>query len=425
MEVEERPTKIRRLSYPANTSNELRTVPGKSTREGNHSMLEQKRTLIAEVNHEDESAASSDEGGILLEDSENGQVNAAASSGMIAPAAGSALSKNQLKKLKRKQDWEDGRAFRKAKRKEKIKEKKQHKRDATKNEVDPAPAQSPAEPPSSNVKHENGIVETPKQRHVRTVQLPITFIFDCGFDELMSEKERISLASQLTRCYSDNYRAPFRAHLAVSSFGGQLKQRFDTVLSGQHQSWKGVKFLAEDFVEAAEQAKVWMTGDQGGILKGSFAAYTTGDQIVDSGETETVYLSSDSPDTLTELKPYSTYIIGGLVDKNRHKGICYKRALGRGMKTARLPIGEYMEMTTRSVLATNHVSEIMLRWLELNDWGEAFLKVVPKRKGGVMKSSHDRFQDELHDDERETRCGLGKEEYNLDKSIKSAAISNR
>ena len=211
----------------------------------------------------------------------------------------------------------------------------------------------------------------------------------------MLDKERMSLAAQLTRCYSDNYKAPFKAHLAVSSFDGLLKERFDKVLSGHHNSWRGVHFLSEDFVEAASQSKQWMRGSGGGSLAGSFATRqdattSTDDKPIHDCNTlgeagETIYLTSDSPNILTTLKLYTTYIIGGLVDRNRHKGICYKRAMDRSMQTARLPIGEYMEMTSRYVLATNHVCEIMLRWLELGDWGEAFLRVMPKRKGGVLK----------------------------------------
>ncbi|MCJ1471688.1 hypothetical protein MMC13_000328 [Lambiella insularis] len=300
------------------------------------------------------------------------------------------LSKNQLKKLKRKQDWEAGRNYRKVKRKEKIQEKKQRKSAARQGD-DPAAAtaENNSVLPNKDHKAEKEAKQLPKPIQFRSVQLPITFVFDCDFDDLMQDRERMSLAAQLTRSYSDNNHAPFKAHLAISSFGGKLKDRFDTVLSGQHQSWKGVRFLTEDFVETAEQAKEWMTAPQGGIPAGTLAGKLTGssseEKVVDTGELETVYLTSDSPDTLTELKPYSTYIIGGLVDRNRHKGICYKRAMDRGVKTAKLPIGEYMEMTSRFVLATNHVSEIMLKWLELGDWGEAFLKVVPKRKGGVLK----------------------------------------
>jgi len=44
-----------------------------------------------------------------------------------------------------------------------------------------------------------------------------------------------------------------------------------------------------------------------------------------------------------------------------------------------------MEMQSRFVLATNHVHEIMVKWLECGDWGEAFMQVIPKRKGGKLK----------------------------------------
>ncbi|KAI4146393.1 MAG: hypothetical protein LQ341_002098 [Variospora aurantia] len=205
----------------------------------------------------------------------------------------------------------------------------------------------------------------------------------------MSDGERKSLASQITRSYSDNHRAPFRSCLFVSSFGGYLKERYDTVLSGNHRSWKGIRFLEGDFEEAARQADELMKGgDLGAKLAGAFKQRESTQPAGTYAESgEVVYLTSDSPDTLTELKPYSTYIIGGIVDKNRHKGICYKRAMDRGMKTAKLPIGDYMKMTSRFVLATNHVVEIMLRWLELGDWAKAFLQVIPKRKGGTLRNS--------------------------------------
>jgi len=112
-----------------------------------------------------------------------------------------------------------------------------------------------------------------------------------------------------------------------------------------------------------------------------------------------VYLSSDSDETLAELKPYSTYIVGGLVDKNREKGICHKRAVQEGVRTARLPIGDYMDMASRKVLATNHVNEIMLRWLECGNWGEAFMKVIPKRKGGHLKDQVEEDGQQDEDDE--------------------------
>jgi tRNA (guanine9-N1)-methyltransferase len=294
----------------------------------------------------------------------------------------------------------------------------------------------------------------------------------------MTEREMISLGSQLTRSYSDNYKALFQAHLFVSSWGGQLRERFNTVLEKHHENWRGVTFMDEDFVEAAARAKELMNGRMGGKLTGAFAigqndrigGESSAETMVEKGavlkeqdtaaeephravqdsrkqqngvaekpptalaedpkepqddmtndpvhtsngeveiskdvgaaqtpkfqaekEGEVVYLTSDSPHTLKRLQPYSTYIIGGLVDKNRHKGICYKTACDRGIKTAKLPIGEFMEMQSRFVLATNHVVEIMLRWLECGDWGQSFVEVMPKRKGGVLKATPGSKQDE-------------------------------
>lgn len=52
----------------------------------------------------------------------------------------------------------------------------------------------------------------------------------------------------------------------------------------------------------------------------------------------------------------------------------------QGIQTARLPIGAYMKLASSQVLTVNHVVEILLSWLELHDWQQAFYKVIPTRK---------------------------------------------
>ncbi|KAK6005899.1 hypothetical protein QM012_007541 [Aureobasidium pullulans] len=348
-----------------------------------------------------------------------------------ASPANPPLSKSMQKKLRKQAEWDAKKEDRKIWRKEKNQAKKERKREE---------------------KRTNPEAWKEKQKQwVKPTMLPITLLIDCDFDNLMRDNERISLGGQLTRCYSDNKNAPFRAHLAVCSFNGKLRERFDGVLNKSYQNWKGVRFLDEDFVVASEKAKEWMADDKrGGRLAGVFEKYaptnpaiaeeqqetTTTTEIVPNidgpaeanteetkteetkveenkpaaakpktqhpvymkptslppaelealhAQAETIYLSADSDYTLTELKPFSTYIIGGLVDKNREKGICAARAAAAGVKTARLPIGDYLAMASRKVLTTNHVHEIMLKWLECGDWGEAFMKVIPKRKGGQLK----------------------------------------
>lgn len=292
------------------------------------------------------------------------------------------LSKNQQKKLRKRLEWEAGREDRKVIRKEKQKEKRER--------IRAEKAALPAEVVAQK--------EAAKSHQPRPRQLPITILIDCDFDDLMRDKERISLSSQITRCYSDNRGSPYRAHLTLASFGGNLKERYDGVLEGVYKLWKPFRTFSEKFAEVAEMAKTWMSDPKDNYLVGpGFAKYADQDQEKLKAEGEIIYLSSEGDEDLTELKPYSTYIIGGLVDKNREKGICHKRAVAVGIKTKRLPIGKFMDMSSRKVLATNHVNEIMVRWLECGDWGEAFMKVIPKRKGGTLKGGGDGDEDE--DDE--------------------------
>ncbi|KGO52887.1 tRNA (guanine-N1-)-methyltransferase [Penicillium expansum] len=298
-----------------------------------------------------------------------------------AEGAPPVMSKNQMKKLRRAAALEQKRALQKSQKKEKLIEK----RERRKAMVEEAREKGGQEAVDKLLVLWRG----KKAKHTRSTLLPLTFVMDCGYDELMSDRERISLAGQLTRSYSDNSRAVYNGHMMFSSFNKLLKERFDTVLAC-HKNWKRVRFLQEDFVRAGELAKGQMTAARGGQLAGPFAEQT--DAKPEDGEI--IYLSSDSENTLTELKPYSTYIVGALVDKNRHKAVCYNQAVEKGIKTAKLPIGQYIQMAHRPVLATNHVIEIMLQWLELRDWGKAFMKVIPTRKGGALKANQNANQNE-------------------------------
>ncbi|RKK79183.1 tRNA (guanine(9)-N1)-methyltransferase [Fusarium oxysporum] len=294
------------------------------------------------------------------------------------------MSKNALKRLRKQQQWEAGKEERKQKRKDSRVARKVRKREER------AALIAQGIDPNAN-----------KQQKPPSVNVPVTLIFDCDFEQYMREKELISLGSQITRSYSENKNARYRTHIFVSGWNGKLAERFHQILDDKHRNWKGIDFVDGDFIECAKQAREKMKDPSDHMVdqlqrsldnKIPWVRDEKDPLPLPDPEPEPspeyqdiVYLSSDSPYTLERLEPNTSYVIGGLVDKNREKGLCYKRARERGIRTARLPIGQYMVMQSRTVLATNHVVEIMLKWLEYENWGDAFLSVIPKRKGGHLR----------------------------------------
>ncbi|KAK3305839.1 guanine-1-methyltransferase-domain-containing protein [Chaetomium strumarium] len=304
------------------------------------------------------------------------------------------LSKNQLKRLRRQQQWEEYKQDRRAKRKDKRHERQARKR--AEKEAKIAEAEAAGIDPAAVLK--------PQKEPWKYRPVPISFIIDCDFEQYMREQEIVSLSSQIVRSYAMNRKSKYQASLHLSSWKGKLKERFETVLKNAHMNWKNVSIHEGDFREAAKQAREQMMGLQGGemidLIKPSEDGQKQATNAGSEGACRTVeaepegedvdrtivYLTSESPYTLERLEANTCYIIGGLVDRNREKGLCYNRAREHKVRTAKLPIGEYMAMQSRYVLTTNQVVEIMARWLECGDWGKAFLDVIPKRKGGTLKS---------------------------------------
>ncbi|KAI8964221.1 guanine-1-methyltransferase-domain-containing protein [Daldinia sp. FL1419] len=324
------------------------------------------------------------------------------------------LSKNQQRKLKRQKLWEEKKQEKKVLRKEKRHEKQEKKRREREAEIAAAAAEG----------REPVFQEPSKKQPKSATKVPISVIFDCQFEKYMMGKELPSLSNQITRCYSDNKNAQYPVHMFISSYGGQMKERHETILQNQFKGWKNVHFLEGDFIEAASKAKEIMAGPSGGTVIDLLAKGNGQDSVTFSGvnqdskkkqkgtpivepeaddvDKSIVYLTADSPYTLDRLEPNTCYVIGGIIDKNREKGLCYKIARSKNVRTAKLPIGQYMVMQSRHILATNHVMEIILQWLETGDWGTAFMNVIPMRKGGKLKEDEN-APDADHDESEITR----------------------
>lgn len=256
------------------------------------------------------------------------------------------LSKRQRKKLLKQQQWEEQRDLRKQKRKERKQQRKLERQTQADDRTD-----------------------CPDRKRFRkeAEPTPLRLVIDCGFDNLMMLKDVKKLHKQIQRCYAENRRAAHPVQFYITSHGGQLKENMDEVNKGW-VNWKDVHIKSEHFHEVLSKEDL-------------------------------VYLTSDSPNVLQELDEAKAYVIGGLVDHNHHKGISFERAKELGIPHAQLPLGSFVKMNSRKVLAVNHVFEIILAYLEKRDWQEAFFTVLPQRKGAVpLGQENKQEQDEVEED---------------------------
>ncbi|AAS52030.1 ADR110Cp [Eremothecium gossypii ATCC 10895] len=251
------------------------------------------------------------------------------------PPVPEGMSKSQWKKQWKKEQFELNKPLYAKIRKEKKQKAREQRRERLQKALEENGGEIPEE-----------LRRTPRV-NVNQKDSGIKVIIDCAFDELMNEKEIVSLSTQITRAYSANKRENHFADVKVTSFNKRLKERFDCGLKGaNYDAWKHFEFTDESALPT----------------------------------TNAVYLTADTDETLETLEPGTTYIVGGIVDKNRHKALCYNKAKELGIPTRRLPIGEYIKLCGRKVLTTTHVIQIMLRYFDNHDWKEAFESVLPARK---------------------------------------------
>ncbi|KAK9459791.1 guanine-1-methyltransferase-domain-containing protein [Lipomyces oligophaga] len=263
------------------------------------------------------------------------------------------MSRRAFKRQMREQRWAETRDERNQYRKEQRIQKRRQK-------------QNRIEPASSEQHNLLEGIHSIRKRDVAANMVPIKIIIDCSFDDLMIPKERLSLAAQLTKCYAENRRATHPVDLHVTSLDKTLRYHFDELLQGQYKRWNGISFSYDPYPVPASEESMELS--------------------------KLVYLSSDSENVLTKLEHGMTYIIGGIVDKGRHKNLCRNKASEQGIQTAKLPIAEFIKISGRQVLATNHVFEIMLKWIELEDWKLAFQYAIPLRKQDGFESSKMRLR---------------------------------
>jgi tRNA (guanine9-N1)-methyltransferase len=192
-----------------------------------------------------------------------------------------------------------------------------------------------------------------KERLAKALESGQRVVIDLEFPHLMNESEQRSMAHQVAYSYGSNTRSSTPAHLILSGVHGTTQEHLVHAFPG-FSNWV-VTSTEKPYLEHFSDSK-----------------------------NKLVYLTADSPTELQELDPESIYIIGGIVDRNRHKNLCYNKAVEQGIATARLPLGSNkIKLASSMVMCTNHVVDIMLKWMEMKDWDAAFEAVIPTRKRKV------------------------------------------
>ncbi|XP_035746233.1 tRNA methyltransferase 10 homolog A isoform X1 [Egretta garzetta] len=182
------------------------------------------------------------------------------------------MSKRQRKKLLKQKQWEEQKDLRRQKRKEKRQKRKLERQ----SKLD-----------SSSEGNDR------KRMRKEVVPSTLRLIVDCSFDELMVLKDVKKLHKQIQRCYAENRKAFHPVQFYLTSHGGQLKSNMNENDKGW-VNWKDIQIRTEHYSELMKKEDL-------------------------------VYLTSDSPDVLSELDEKKAYVIGGLVDHNHHK--CLRSSL--------------------------------------------------------------------------------------------------
>ncbi|WRT65879.1 uncharacterized protein IL334_002830 [Kwoniella shivajii] len=262
-------------------------------------------------------------------------------------------------------------------------------------------------------------------------------VIDLGFDDLMNEQEINSMTSQIGFCYASNRTSPNPIRSVIhTSFSPDTSPRLWNKMIDRHwDKWGRSYWFSEDVgklnelllssdlpseendivsldsipisntstntstntntntgveeemngnkrVSIPSRSKSEEEKNAQNILENHLLKPNALPPRIKGGKQHTlIYLSADAEDEITELREDEIYVIGGIVDRNRYKNLCQNKAERLSIKTARLPIGKFIDnLPTRKVLTVNQVFDILVQYILLKDWKKAFETVIPSRK---------------------------------------------
>ncbi|KAI5072487.1 hypothetical protein GOP47_0012593 [Adiantum capillus-veneris] len=142
-------------------------------------------------------------------------------------------------------------------------------------------------------------------------------VIDLEFCDRMKPNELASLVQQVMYSYSANAKAAVPARLSLTGCNGEILDHLKK-----------------------------MSGFENWLLHKEEQSYL---EVFKDRKQDLVYLTADSNHVVEKLEDSKIYIIGGLVDRNRWKGLTLEKAKNQGISTAKLPISEHISLTSSAV----------------------------------------------------------------------------
>ena len=277
------------------------------------------------------------------------------------------ISKNQLKKMKKQEEWKKKMEKIKQYKKEKKKEKKKLKRE----ERERQEKLNPKKDEKINEIKNKEKLNTPfkskkelKEEFKQKCKTGMRVVIDCDFEHLMNEQGNKSMVRQIVDLYSINKESsnPFR--VILYGVGKQIKEG---LIKSNYENWIGIEiYFKEDYPSFDKFIEEVL--------------YKDDKRSMNDIKNNIYYLSADSENNIEDIDKNATYIIGGIVDRNKYKGLSLNKAKELGINHGKFPIGEYLKLQSSQVLTTNHTFHILNEFSIKHDWKDAFVSIIPKRK---------------------------------------------
>ncbi|EAN94865.1 hypothetical protein C3747_104g35 [Trypanosoma cruzi] len=202
-------------------------------------------------------------------------------------------------------------------------------------------------------------------QHLADTSLPV-LVFDLSFAWCMSAADCRSTVSQIKFSYSALRRHAFPMRPVITSINGK-----ETIETSAHSELLRSLCAFEGFrrYPFPIHEEHWST-----IYK----------------KEQVIFMTADTENVLERLDPGTVYVVGAFVDHNARKFLTRDAARRHGVRMARLPLEESMEVGNRcKVLTVNHVVEVLCRYADRGEWRSAF-DVLPTRRVNAGRQKRSR-----------------------------------